>query len=152
MPDLSIRERVIQAMKTTLESMALPTYQFAFDQVRREPFKNMSGGKKYSVAIFDDADIRSPDTDPVVRVSLKVALEIIVYIESSESPTTTLNMVISEVERALMVDRTFGNLAIDVTVDRTEHDIEGRFDKYAETTMFLTVSFRHNNSNPASII
>jgi len=154
MPSTSVRERIVESIKDVLEGMDTDTYAFKFDkgQVRREPFKNMSGGKRYSVAIFDDSDIRNPDTDPIVRISLKVVLEIIVYVQAKEAPSTQLNLVVSEVERALMVDRTLGNLAIDVTVDRTEHDIEGRFDKYAETTMFISVDFRHRNTDPREIV
>lgn len=144
----SIREQIVEAIKATLVAMDTPTFEFKFDIVQRQSFTSIARGKKYVAAIFDDSDTRSPDTDPVVRINLQVAIEFVVYIEKGQDPTTELNLVLSEVERALMVDRSFGKLAIDTTVDRTEHDIDGRFDKHAESTMFITVRFRVNNKDP----
>lgn len=152
MPDTTIREQIVVAMEAVLIAMKKPTYAFRFEGVQRSPFKSLGAGKKRMAAIFDETDQRTPDTDPVVRVALKIAIELMVYIESGETPSTQLNLVVGEVERALMVDRTFGKLAIDVFLDRTEHDIEGRFDKYAESTMFLTVDFRHNNADPRAAV
>lgn len=148
----SIREQIVQAVKTRLEGMDKPTYAFKFDFVQREPFGSTAKGKKYVAAIFDDFERRLPDTDPVVRAELDLNIEFMTYIEADEAPTTQLNLILTEVERALMTDRTFGNIAIDIRVDRTEHDIQGRFDKFAETTMFCIVSYRHNNADPRSIV
>ncbi len=152
MHNLSIREQIVQAVKARLEDMQKPTFQIEFNHVQRQPFTSISRGKKIVAAIFDDFERRIPDTDPVVRVDLELNIEFVVYVEKGEDPTTKLNMVLSETERALMTDRTFGNIAIDIRVDRTEHDIEGRFDKYAESTMFLIVNYRHNNADPRSVV
>lgn len=149
MPNTSIREQIVEAIKDRLEGMTEPTYDISFKTVKRQKFTSIDKGKEISAAIFDDSDRRRPDIDPVVRVELNVIIEFMTYVRSSVKPTTKLNLILSEVERALMTDRTLGGLAIDIRVDRTEHDVEGRFDKYPETIMYLIIDFRHNNLNPS---
>lgn len=149
---LSIREQIVEAIKTRLEDMTEPEYAVSFNEVKRQEFTTVDAGKRLVGSIFDEVERRIPDTDPVVRVDLSITIEFLTYIKRDEDPTSRLNLILSEVERALMVDRTFGNLAIDTRVDRTEHDVGGRFNKYPETFMFLRVDYRHNNEDPRKTV
>lgn len=146
----SIREQIVQAVKTRLEGMTIPTYEIEFDRVQRGEITSIGKGKKLIAAIFDDLDRRIPHTDPFVDVELDVDIDFVAYISRDEKPSTKLNLVLSEVERALMSDRTFGGLAIDSRLDRTEKESGGRFDKFAECSIFFKIKFRHRNSDPRS--
>lgn len=144
----SIREQIVEAVVATLEGMSKPGFEIEIAKVQRQPFVSMGKGNNIVAAVFDDFERRTPATDPVVYVDMNLNIEFATYVSTTQDPTTKLNLILSEVERALMVDRTFGKLAIDIRVDRTEHDIIGRFAKYPETTMFLIVKYRHRNDDP----
>jgi len=142
----------MEAVKTRLEGMTYPTYGFVFGIVQRMELDSGIKGKEYAAGIFDDIEENTPDTDPVMRRQLAVDIEFQVYVQSSENPRTKMNMVYSEVERALKTDRTFGGLAIDLEVNRSQTSIEGRFDKYVEGVLSITIKFRTSNSDPRTAV
>lgn len=148
----SIREQIMEAVKVRLEGMAFPTYGLQFDLVQRTELDSGVKGKEFTAGIFDDIEENTPDTDPVMRRQLGVEIEFQIYIQNTENPRTKMNMVYSEVERALKSDRTFGGLAIDLEVNRTQTSIEGRFDKYVEGLMSVTIKFRTNNADPREAV
>lgn len=148
----SIREQIAAAVQTRLEGMTTDNYAFAFSHVQRSDLESSIKGKEYVAGVFDDIEEKRPDTDPVVRCTLRVDIEFQVYISASENPRTKINKVYSETERAIMSDRTFGGLAIDTNVLGSETSIQSRFDKYVEGLLRLSISYRHRNTDPRAAI
>lgn len=157
MPSESIRERIVQNIVTRLGEIRKDQpvddpYSIQFDLIQRREFDGSCKGKKYAVAVFDPTSVRTADTYPVTRSKINISLEFLVYIEKNEDPDTMLNRVFAEVERKIMEDQTCGGLAINCTFTGDEKELDGRFEKYAEGAMTLTVDFRHRTTDPRVIV
>lgn len=154
----SIKEQILSAVETRLNTMEAgepiaDPYAFKFSIVQRQTIKEAAlKNKKFVAAIFDSIETKLPDTDPVIRLTIDVDIELMAYVEAGQNPSTMANLMLSEVERRLKEDRTFGGLAIDCKVIRTEVDIDGRFDKYAEALLSVSILTRHNNNDPRSLV
>ncbi len=144
----SIREQIMQAVQTKLETMVTPDYGFAFGTVQREPLSDDMRGKKYVAYLYDETTQRLRSTDPVTYAKIQCILEYAVIVGKDENPNTLLNLVCSEVERRLMADVTLGGLSYEIEFLKDEKAIGWRFDKGVEGAIYFTISYRYRTSDP----
>ncbi len=153
MPNLpefySQRELIMQAVQTRLEEMSTENgYAFKFGVVQREEFDASIKGKEFAVAIFDPDATRNPKMDPVMYSTINVVLECMVLMRAGEEPSTKLSMVLSELERRIMEDMTFGGLVINCTFIKDQKTIDFRFEKYIECALWVDLLYRYSNRDP----
>ncbi len=152
--NLSIKEKIVQSIADSLltikEGLPIATpYPFTFGDVQRQPLDPSQKGKEYCVAIFDQDETKIPDFNNLMRCTIHLVLELLVFVKANENPSTKVNMVLAATERRIMEDVTCGGNAIDITFTRAEQSIGGKRDYYCECALFFDVSYRHLRTDPS---
>ena len=154
-PSYPIKEQIVQAIVTALEAISLENgYHTDVSSVvrPRRTGENFAPADK-GVAVLQDAEYREEDADlcgnpPAIGWRLPISCDLVVrHSEHDETPMDqVLNTFESDVSKCLMADPTWGGLAIDTELGRTEYPapsagVEG-------LTQWVEVIYRVDEDDP----
>ncbi len=152
MPTLSIREQIMQALVARFEGIraGVPTddpYAFTWDVVVRHPLGDKEKKTRYALALLEGDETKNPQAD-ATNAFLSVEVGFHVRAEARDEPSTQLNAVLLNIQRAVRQDPMLGGLAIDVREDSNTHQVDGFEDRQIEGSVFYTVRYKHAENDP----
>lgn len=152
----SVRERILQDVEATLRMVKTTNgYANTIAKVMRVDFTNPFNGP-FPLALIHEPDenytlIGSRGNDDVYQVD--VNLEIGLWIEKpGASKATPMNSLLADVKKALMVDRTRGELAISTRPSRVTMSVLDETMTPSAATVSWVISYRHLGSDPATAV
>lgn len=152
----TLRERLLVAIEDHFKAQkqGIPgpdPYSITWSLVDRAEIGDMSHGKAYTLAIFDQTeaiDFGVSTLDGVLNKTLRLSLEFHALLEAKQRPSTEGNRILGEIQRRMMEDETFGGLAIWVREIGSEFTIDNVNDKQIEGTVFFDAFYRHSRRDP----
>jgi len=150
------RERILNAMEEhfTAQRQGQPgpdPYTITWSSVERAEIGDLSHGKAYTLAIFDvteTVDFGVSTTQGVTNKTLRVVCEFHAMLEAKQKPSTEANRIIGEIQRRMLEDETYGNLAIWIQETGNELNIDNAVDRQISGTVTFNVFYRHSRRDP----
>ena len=148
-----ISEQIIDNIQTTLQAMTDATYNYNIGDVRRVEDR---GVKQFyikfpAVGILYNSQTKENTNDQKRRCEMSITLK--VYTTARENVEQHLNILSADIEKALGVDYTRNNLAIDSNVDGDQISYVNPKEGTGPTGIIdidLTISYRHANNQGKS--
>lgn len=152
MSELSVRERILQQIKTDFEQMGTD-YPFEWSYITRADLDTREYGKRYSIAILDTTEAKTPQIGHM-ECTLTIVLQWFATINSGDDPSTECNKVLTAIGRKLrenwriVEDGTGLQLALDTNEIANSIDIADARDRQIGGTMDVQVLYRHARDDP----
>ena len=149
----SVRLQILEAMLAKFRGMTEtdPTddpYGVTWSTVALGPIVKFDQKKRYSLGIVPSTE-RSKFIYPQVENLLTVNVEFRVTVNrDDEAPGVMIEKALAVVQRALVEDRTWGDLALDTKLLGNEIDLVTYADRSAMGVCVCTVQYRHAYSDP----
>jgi len=152
----TIRERIMAAMQDHFETQhqGVPgpdPYTITWSVVDRAEIGDLSHGKAYTLALFDvteTSDFGVATTQGVINKTLRVTCEFHAMLEAKQKPSTEANRILGEIQRRMMEDETYGQLAIWIQETGNELNIDNANDRQISGSVTFNVLYRHSRRDP----
>lgn len=169
----SLRQRIVNEVVRRFETQreALPAgtttqgnlplaYDFAWDEVIKQPLTEAETRKRYSLAVLDVGTVREfLEFQFRARLNLELRFRALAgqVLSRGEDPSDLARTILLNLERRIMEDIHLGEggsaLATDKLADQViilgdEIDVESFQDKRIEGALFVEVLYKHSHGNP----
>lgn len=123
-------------------------YTTTWNVVVRRPFTNTETQLGDALGIYDVSERKEP------RISgfdcfLSISIEFFHKVYEGDEPSTELNRMLLDIQRALRSDITCGGLSINLVERSNELDIEGPTDMLIAGVLEAEVHYRHSPDDPS---
>jgi hypothetical protein len=151
----SVKLQILQAIQTFFDNMtadqpSADPYGITWDSVQIGPLVKFDHRHHYSLGIVATDDSReSFQTMPYVERHLTVNMEIRMTVNRDDDPPgVAMEEAVTVVERGLTQDRTWGGLALDTKIMKTEVDLITYADRSALAVVVVDIQYRHGYADP----
>ncbi len=152
----TIRERIMAAMEAHFKAQKAGApgpdpYSFTWSVVDRAEISDISHGKGYTLAIFDETEVISPGVstlDGVTSKTLTVTCSFHSMLEAKMRPSTEGNRIIGEIIRRMLEDETYGGLAIWIKEAGNDLNIQNSIARQISGEVIFNVFYRHSRRDP----
>jgi len=146
----SKREQIMQHLKTRFEALVkdVDDYNTTWNTVTRRPLSTTEVGFGNVLGLFDPDESKTPDM-LFMRSNLQVVVEFYHRVELGDEPSTILNGMLLDVQRAMASDIYCSGLTLNVVEVKSELDIDGPADSIIAGVVEFQVLYRHLVDNPA---
>jgi hypothetical protein len=152
----SVKTQILDYVKGMFETYptldAPDTFEFIPTLVTRAPIGAQPTGRRYAVGIYGGQESKSFRTYPKTQVIMEMIIEGYLMKDKNVDLLQQLEQCQEEIERRLMMDETFGGLAINCNVTNTSSEVDGRFDTYGEVAVICEITFQHYRTDPRSSV
>lgn len=143
----TIRERIMQALKTTFEDDVSPD-RVNWEKVTRSPPQKSDLQTLTTVlGIYDTSETIREGAGWEMRM-VNVIFEFHVRLAEGDEPGTYLNHCLGSISNRIGEDIHMGGLAINTVEKGSELDIDGAFDKSVAGMIVFSVSYRCRPNDP----
>lgn len=150
------RNEVIDAMVAKLEAViAGLDYTYTYRFVTRDPIGTENIGKlnlgEVAVGVYDTAEEKDR-LFGATNATVTVIVEFYYKPKPSEGKSSSLNIILAEITKALMVDQTLSNTALRLEDVSNNIDIDGIYDKIINGSITFQVMYRHGLFDPTKTL
>ena len=143
-----LRHAILEAMKTTFAGIDEPDWPIKFSVVELGPLGDEDQRKRYSLGIVPGPE-RYKHIFPFIERTLQVGIEFRVTVNrGDEKPGDLAERLLTMIERIILLNQTWGGIAIDTNLSNNEVDIQTYADKSAQGVLFVEVMYRHSHESP----
>lgn len=150
MPTTSLRESIVENLKTTIE--AIESGSSYFTTVRRvlrgvEPVRNLT--ETPTIWIWDTVETK--ELDNISQYHCTLQIDVIAMSTAYESRPQLMTQLLHDVEKAVMADITRGGYAIDTKITGNEAFLEVEAEPLVGITIGLVVDYLHSVTDPSAV-
>lgn len=148
-PLLSKREQIMQHLQQRFSALRAGEdgYTTTWNVVTRRPLTKQEVAMGDAIAIFDTGEEKTAEIG-FYRCMLYVSAEFFYALKTGDDPSTELNRLLVDIQRAIRVDVTCGGVAFNMVELRNELDIDGPADRLVAGVVEFQVQYRHLIDDP----
>ena len=122
-------------------------YEFTFSTVVRHPLSERERRTRYALAVVDGRENKIENIAFMTN-QFDVALDFSALLDTNESPSEVLNMMLTNMQRKIREDITLGGLVDRVAELGNDLDIEFWEERSVSGTLFIQIQYRHAEADP----
>ena len=146
--DRSLRHRILAAMADTFRAVDQPDWPLKFSLVELGPLGDEDHRKRYTLGIVPGPERYTHNFPYVVRF-LRVAIEFRVTVNrDDEAPGELAEQLLTVIERVVIKNGTWGDLALATELSNSEIDMTTYSDRSVAGVLFVEIQYRHSHLDP----
>lgn len=146
---LSKRELIMQHLAERFAALreGVDGYTTTWNAVTRRPMGDQEVSMGNALGLFDVEEEKNPAIN-WYHCNLRVVAEFYYVLQLGDEPSTELNRMLVDIQRAIRVDVTCGGLAFNIVELRNELDVDGPADRLVAGVVEFQVQYRHLLDDP----
>lgn len=148
----SRREIVMKAFKANLETITISNgYDFDIGKVLRIPTNADDLADYPSIILhedFEDQDDESMGPDSTTKITEKLRVNIDAWDNNEDLEYSDLNLILANIQKAVMTDRTVGGEAMDTRLISNEMILNDQIRPYGGVSQTVEIRYRHFSADP----
>jgi hypothetical protein len=146
---VSRRESILQHVADRFRAMreGQDDYTTTWNAVVRRPLTKAEVSLGNAIGMYDTEEEKVSEIGRY-RSTLTVVIEFFHTLKHGEEPSTELNRMLADVQRAMRVDVTCGGLSYNVVETKNELDIDGPADRLVAGIVEFQISYKHTLDDP----
>lgn len=145
----SKREKIMQHLKERFEGLRedVNGYTTTWNTVCRRPMTKTEIFMGDALGIYDISEEKEAVIN-FYNCTLTVALEFFYLLQQGDEPSTELNRMLVDIQRAMRSDISCGGLSFNCVENESELDIDGPADRLVAGTVEFRIQYRHFLDDP----
>jgi hypothetical protein len=150
--DISRREQIMRYLVALFADMraSIDGYTTTWETVVRRPLSDTEAKLGNGLGVYDVSEEKVPEIGRY-RSHLTVRIEFFYLIRHGDEPSTELNRMLVDIQRAMRADHTCGGLAYNVLETENELDINGPADRLVAGIIEYRVEYKHLLDDPRAV-
>ena len=147
---VSIRELILRNVVTVLEAISTANgYQVNVQEVFRVMVVNSNVTEYPAIVVVPESETKTET--PLLCYQTKMIINLECYVDELENVSEEVNILLADVEKALMVDHTRGGNAIDTTLIGADFIYGEDTKPYGVAIAMIEIVYRTRTTDPFSI-
>lgn len=144
----SVRHRILHNMVEVFRAVDTPTYPIKFSTVQLGPLSDHDHRKRFAIGIVPGPE-RYTASYPYTERLLQVAIEFRITVNQNDPyPGDMAEQVLTVLERVVIDNNTWGDLALKTDLENNELDMTTYADRSVMGVLWVVVHYRHGVSDP----